>query len=75
MTDLRTTGLTADAIEREIIRDLTAFRAGGGVVAQPRMPGFTGPTERTLTVGGHSISYRAVQTAPDQLGIGTYFLR
>jgi Flp pilus assembly pilin Flp len=74
VTDLRTTGLSPDQIESAIIADANGYRAGGRRFANPG-PGFSGPTERTVVVDGHSITYRAVETAPGHVGIGTYYLR
>ena len=73
LTDLRSTSLTPNQIEEAIMSDLEAFQSGGGTVPSTG-PGFTGPLNRTIQVGGYSIGYRAVQTSAGKIGIGTYWL-
>jgi hypothetical protein len=68
-TDLRTTGLTPDQVEEAIVRDLDAFWRGGGTVPS------AGHVERSVTVRGYAISYRAFQLCPHVFAIGTYFMQ
>jgi hypothetical protein len=68
-TDLRTTGLTPDLVEEAIVRDLDVFWREGGTVPS------AGHVERSVTVGGYTISYRAFQFGPQVIAIGTYFMQ
>jgi hypothetical protein len=68
-TDLRTTGLTPDQVEEAIVRDLDVFWRGGGTVPS------VGHVERSVTVGGYAISYRAFQLGPHVVAISTYFMQ
>ncbi|HIK11534.1 MAG TPA: hypothetical protein IGS52_14955 [Oscillatoriaceae cyanobacterium M33_DOE_052] len=73
VTDLLATGLTPDMIEIEITHNILAFLASGGSLPQPG-PGFTGPLQGNVTVGGYQIGYRAVQVNPTTISVSTYFL-
>jgi RHS repeat-associated protein len=70
--DLGTSGLTMEQIEAAILTDLEAAQAAGVSLPKPG-PGFTGPLERTVTVGGKTIGYRLVETPGGQISIPTYF--
>jgi RHS repeat-associated protein len=70
--DLRSAGLSMDAIETAILDDLTAFQTSGGVI--PRLGhGFSGPMQRNISLGGYNIAYRAADVGA-QISVGTYFL-
>ncbi|WP_127508968.1 DNRLRE domain-containing protein [Actinoplanes solisilvae] len=73
-TDLRTTGLTPDEVEKAIIADIEKFKGGGGKLADPADGTGVFKTERTIDVNGNSITYRANQTTPDTVNVATYWL-
>jgi hypothetical protein len=73
-TDLRTTGLTPDQIEQGIVGDVYRHMANGGTVPRAGAPGFSGPLERQVQVGGFGIGYRVVQTPDNVYRVATYWL-
>jgi hypothetical protein len=73
-TDLRTTTLTPDEIEQGIVSDSHGYMRGGGNVLRAGTPGFSGPLERRITVGGYRIGYRVAQTLDGAYRVGTYWL-
>ena len=72
--DLRTTGLTPDEIEQGIVVDAYGHIADGGVVPRVGSPGFSGPLERQIQVGGFNIGYRLSQTPDNVYRVATYWL-
>jgi hypothetical protein len=71
--DLRTSGLTPDEIETEIVQDIEKYLVSGGAFPQPGKAGFTGPASRTVTVKGVALTYRAVQSPGGMIDVPTYF--
>ncbi|MER6304309.1 polymorphic toxin-type HINT domain-containing protein, partial [Kitasatospora sp. NPDC001539] len=72
--DLRTTGLTPDEIEQGIVSDAYSHMANGGAVPRVGSPGFSGPLERQVRVGGFNIGYRVSQTPDNVYRVATYWL-
>ncbi|MFJ2777932.1 polymorphic toxin-type HINT domain-containing protein [Kitasatospora sp. NPDC087315] len=72
--DLRTTGLTPDEIEQGIVSDAYGHMANGGVVPRVGSPGFSGPLERQIQVGGFNVGYRLSQTPDNVYRVATYWL-
>jgi peptidoglycan hydrolase-like protein with peptidoglycan-binding domain len=72
--DLRTTGLTPDEIEQGVVSDAYSHMANGDVVPRVGSPGFSGPLERQIQVGGYNIGYRASQTPDNVYRVATYWL-
>ncbi|MCW2933610.1 MAG: mucin-2, partial [Actinomycetia bacterium] len=73
-SDLRTTSLTPDEIEQAIAADAYAHMAAGGSIPRVGSPGFTGPFEGQVQVGGSSVGYRLVQTPDGVYRVPTYWL-
>ncbi|MFJ8820639.1 putative T7SS-secreted protein [Streptomyces sp. NPDC102467] len=73
VNDLRTTGLTADQIEQGIVNSVYDHMKNGGTV--PKVgPGFTGPMDGSMKIGGHDIGYRVSQTPDSVYRVATYWL-
>ncbi|WP_055556731.1 putative T7SS-secreted protein [Streptomyces sp. NBRC 110028] len=73
VNDLRTTGLTPDQIEQGIVNSVYDHMKNGGTV--PRVgPGFTGPMDGSVKIGGHDIGYRVSQTPDSVYRVATYWL-
>ncbi len=64
------TGATMDEVETAILSDLDGYVSEGGVVPKPE----SGVLERTVTVNGQEIGYRAVTNPTTGIPeVGTYF--
>lgn len=70
--DVRSTGLSADQVEKAIVRDVYALIESGGKVPQPG-PGVR-PLEGAVDVDGHNIGYRVAQTPDGTYRVATYWL-
>jgi hypothetical protein len=71
-SDLRTTGLTPDRIETEIIADLLLFLDSGGelpVLGED----FRMPLQREVLIERHRLAYRIVELTDGTVSVGTYF--
>jgi hypothetical protein len=72
VTDLRTTNLTPDQIEGAIANDILMYKGGGGIIPQA---GNSGYLQRSVTAGGLTVEYRAVELSNGTVAVGTYFLK
>ena len=71
-TDLRTTGLTPDQVEGEIVADILIFLDSGGEL--PVLgKGFRMPLQREIIVERHRLAYRVVELMDGTISVGTYF--
>ncbi|MFG1940251.1 DNRLRE domain-containing protein [Micromonospora tulbaghiae] len=71
--DLRTTTLTPDQIESAIVGDVYKFKSEGGAVPRAGSPGFAGPLQRNVDVGGAKIGYRVSQSPDGAFRVATYW--
>lgn len=71
-TDLRTTALTPDEIETEIVVDIHLFLDSGRTLPVLNRS-FRQPMQKEIVVKGHQIVYRAVELPDGSISIGTYF--
>ncbi|MFJ8019008.1 hypothetical protein [Streptomyces sp. NPDC096311] len=70
---MRTTGLSPDQIEQGIVNSVYDHMMNGGTM--PRVgPGFTGPMDGSVKIGGHDIGYRVSQTPDSVYRLATYWL-
>jgi RHS repeat-associated protein len=69
------TGLTAIEVENAIMHKLESFRAEGGTLPTPAAGGLGGakPFNGVVTVGEHSVGFRAVMLETGVVSVGTYF--
>jgi hypothetical protein len=72
--DLKTTTLSPDEVEQGIVNDVYGYVKGGGSVPRAGTPGFSGPLNRQIEVGGFKIGYRVVLTPSNVYAVGTYWL-
>ncbi len=66
--DIRTTGLSMDQVENALLQDLSSLlnsNKGAGVGQM---------MTRQVVINGHTVEYRAMQYAPGQYAISTYYL-
>jgi hypothetical protein len=70
--DIRALGLGLDEVETSIVRDILNLPASGGSIPKEGT-GFSGPYNGTVTIRGHAIGYRAIETAGGVISVGTYF--
>jgi hypothetical protein len=74
VTDLRQSGLTLDEVENALVQDLELIVSAGASIPRTGTGVGTRALERTISVGGRSITYRVVEQPDGTLSIGTYFL-